>query len=530
MCLTYYPVTFHDQLGRPMRKRRASSRPQASAAASDGLVGLGSAPGSSGSTSAPWSVIRSGWRTRRCSSSAPRWPRRSTPGSPSTPSTRCSTSRRRSASRTRRSSTARTPTTIEHFRTRATFVDEPTRRRRQPRPAVPAASGRLRPPNQHRDSAITPSLRVAERRSAAPHERAARFAVQRAAGPRHDGVLGRSVRRASAGAAGRRGHPPRIGHTGPTAPAWSAACRRRSDQFWERGPIFAALNTNKKSLDDRLQRPTWASICVRRFVGDLRRRRRELHATRARPARSGLRVAAEVDGPISSWCGCRGSGSTDRGANSPAFAFVIEDASGLTWLTGHPDLLPVRAVLRRRPERRAARAVRPAARARAPRQDRRGRPGRGGDGRRRAQRRRRAGDRALGLRRAAEPRRATGDRAQRRRTSTKRRVPTTTAATTPGSRSRSPPTSSGASLRERRGPRRSGRTDPVFATAAGRRRAARPDRRASAGVVPGAYGRRHRRLPVGRRCSGGQGDAAAPPAGPRASSSPATSSRSWTIR
>ena len=23
-----------------------------------------------------------------------------------------------------------------------------------------------------------------------------------------------------------------------------------------------------------------------------------------------------------------------------AFAFVIEDASGLTWLTGHPDLLP----------------------------------------------------------------------------------------------------------------------------------------------------------------------------------------------
>ena len=24
-----------------------------------------------------------------------------------------------------------------------------------------------------------------------------------------------------------------------------------------------------------------------------------------------------------------------------AFAFVIEDASGLTWLTGHPDLLPI---------------------------------------------------------------------------------------------------------------------------------------------------------------------------------------------
>ena len=26
------------------------------------------------------------------------------------------------------------------------------------------------------------------------------------------------------------------------------------DQFWERGPIFAALNTNKKSLTDRFPR------------------------------------------------------------------------------------------------------------------------------------------------------------------------------------------------------------------------------------------------------------------------------------
>ncbi len=40
MCLTYYPVTFNDQLGRPMRRRRFVPTPGVGAA-SDGLVGLG---------------------------------------------------------------------------------------------------------------------------------------------------------------------------------------------------------------------------------------------------------------------------------------------------------------------------------------------------------------------------------------------------------------------------------------------------------------------------------------------------------
>ncbi len=44
MCLTYYPVTFNDQLGRPMRKRRFVATPGVGAA-SDGLVGLGCGTG-----------------------------------------------------------------------------------------------------------------------------------------------------------------------------------------------------------------------------------------------------------------------------------------------------------------------------------------------------------------------------------------------------------------------------------------------------------------------------------------------------
>ena len=39
-CLTYYPVSFHDQLGRPMRRRRFVPTPGVGAA-SDGLVGMG---------------------------------------------------------------------------------------------------------------------------------------------------------------------------------------------------------------------------------------------------------------------------------------------------------------------------------------------------------------------------------------------------------------------------------------------------------------------------------------------------------
>ena len=44
MCLTYYPVTFNDQLGRPMR-RSGRRRHLASGRRRNGLVGLGCGTG-----------------------------------------------------------------------------------------------------------------------------------------------------------------------------------------------------------------------------------------------------------------------------------------------------------------------------------------------------------------------------------------------------------------------------------------------------------------------------------------------------
>jgi crotonobetainyl-CoA:carnitine CoA-transferase CaiB-like acyl-CoA transferase len=110
------------------------------------------------------------------------------------------------------------------------------------------------------------------------------------------------------------------------------------DRYWERGPIFAALNTNKKSLTLDLRDERGVDL-LRRFVTtcdvvienytprvldqlgvDYEALRRE------RPDLVMLRMPGfGLDGP---W------------RDSAAFAFVIEDASGLTWLTGHPDLLP----------------------------------------------------------------------------------------------------------------------------------------------------------------------------------------------
>ncbi len=51
LCLTYYPVTYFDMVGRPFRSGRSIVTPGVEAT-SDGLVGSASAPASSGSTSA----------------------------------------------------------------------------------------------------------------------------------------------------------------------------------------------------------------------------------------------------------------------------------------------------------------------------------------------------------------------------------------------------------------------------------------------------------------------------------------------
>ncbi|MEV5835186.1 CoA transferase [Nocardia sp. NPDC052112] len=111
------------------------------------------------------------------------------------------------------------------------------------------------------------------------------------------------------------------------------------EQWWERSPIFSGLNTNKKSvtLDFRSERGLEVlhrliqscDVIVENYtprvleqIGLDYERVRDL-----RPDAIMVRMPGfGLDGP---W------------RDNPAFAYIIEDASGLTWLTGHPDQNPV---------------------------------------------------------------------------------------------------------------------------------------------------------------------------------------------
>ncbi|WP_123024570.1 CaiB/BaiF CoA-transferase family protein [Mycolicibacterium stellerae] len=111
------------------------------------------------------------------------------------------------------------------------------------------------------------------------------------------------------------------------------------DQWWERSPIFSGLNTNKKSvtLDIRNQRGVellhelvkTCDVIVENYTPRvLDQIGLDFDAVRRlRPDAIMMRMPGfGLDGP---W------------RDKPAFAYVIEDASGITWLTGHPDQNPV---------------------------------------------------------------------------------------------------------------------------------------------------------------------------------------------
>src|SRR5262249_7697965 len=111
------------------------------------------------------------------------------------------------------------------------------------------------------------------------------------------------------------------------------------DQWWERSPIFSALNTNKKSvtLDIRSERGVellrelvkTCDVVVENYTPRvLDQIGLDFDAVQQlRPDAIRMRMPGfGLDGP---W------------RDKPAFAYVIEDASGVTWLTGHPDQNPV---------------------------------------------------------------------------------------------------------------------------------------------------------------------------------------------
>lgn len=339
-CLTYYPVTFNDQMGRPMRKKRFVPTPGVGAA-SDGLVGLGVGTGQQ-------------WLDFCALVEHPEWgedPKLFLDRTALAPVIDEWIGRHTVEEVLDLTSAFRIPnapivngenaTTFEHFRHRGTFVPNPKDGAVNPGPPYRLGSANLRRPE--------PAPRLgAHSLEAALHRRNTARPAATPAPPADLPFEGLRVLDMTAFWAG-----PLAGHVlallGAEVVHLESASRpdgvrlvggvpQSEEQYWERGPIFAALNTNKKSLTLDLRTPRGNEI-LRQFVKTcdvvienytprvldqlgvdyetLRRERPDLVMVRM--------PGFGLDGP---W------------RDQAAFAFVIEDASGLTWLTGHPDLLP----------------------------------------------------------------------------------------------------------------------------------------------------------------------------------------------
>ncbi|HZU46426.1 MAG TPA: CoA transferase, partial [Mycobacterium sp.] len=110
------------------------------------------------------------------------------------------------------------------------------------------------------------------------------------------------------------------------------------EQWWERSPIFSALNTNKKGLTLDLQSERGREL-LRRMVAAC-----DVIVENFTPRvldQIGLDFAAvQAIRPDAILLRMPGFGLDGPWRDNPAFAYVIEAAAGLSWLTGYPDRNP----------------------------------------------------------------------------------------------------------------------------------------------------------------------------------------------
>ena len=110
------------------------------------------------------------------------------------------------------------------------------------------------------------------------------------------------------------------------------------EQWWEKSPIFEALNTNKKGLTLDLQSPRGREL-LRRLVATA-----EVVVENFTPRvldQIGLDFAeVQSINPSAVMVRMPGFGLDGPWRDNPAFAYAIESAAGLSWLTGYPDRPP----------------------------------------------------------------------------------------------------------------------------------------------------------------------------------------------
>jgi crotonobetainyl-CoA:carnitine CoA-transferase CaiB-like acyl-CoA transferase len=110
------------------------------------------------------------------------------------------------------------------------------------------------------------------------------------------------------------------------------------EQWWERQPIFAALNTNKKDITLDLATERGREL-LRRLIATA-----DVVAENYTPRvldQLGLdHAAVQQINPSAIMVRMPGFGLDGPWRENPAFAYVIEAAAGISWLTGYPDRNP----------------------------------------------------------------------------------------------------------------------------------------------------------------------------------------------
>src|SRR5215207_1072977 len=110
------------------------------------------------------------------------------------------------------------------------------------------------------------------------------------------------------------------------------------DQWWEKSPIFSGLNTNKKGLTLNLQSTAGRDLLMRLIATC------DVIVENFTPRvldQIGLDFAAvQAVRPDAIMLRMPGFGLDGPWRDNPAFAYVIEAASGISWLTGYPDRNP----------------------------------------------------------------------------------------------------------------------------------------------------------------------------------------------
>ena len=335
-CLTYHPVTFQQQLGYPMRRKRFVPTPGV-AAASDGLVGLGCGTGQQ-------------WLDFCVMAGHPEWMEERSYFLDRTalaPTIDAWVAGHTVAEVTDLASAFRIPNApivdganaseIEHFVERHVFVENPRDGVRNPGPPYRLSSAVL-PPRR-------PAPALGKHTDDVPIERAPRADPAATRGLPFEGLRVLDMTAFWAG--------PLVGHVlallgaevihvesakRPDGVRLVGGVPQTEPQYWERGPIFSALNTNKKSLTIDFADPRGVDLVKR--VAATCDVVVENYTPRVLDGAGLDYESLRAVNPDLVMVRMPGFGLDGPWRDLAAFAFVIEDASGLTWLTGHPDLLP----------------------------------------------------------------------------------------------------------------------------------------------------------------------------------------------